>query len=50
MSRDLVMKERIELIKNLEEYRDTFAMGFDSSHDIERLIENLKAEESEDQD
>ncbi len=44
------MKERIELIKKLEEYRDTFAMSYDSSHYINRLIENLKAEEGEDQD
>ena len=44
------MKERIELIKRLEEYQATFAMGFDSSHDIDRLIENLKAEENDCED
>jgi len=44
------MPERIELIKRLEEYRDTFFMGLSSSHHIDLLIQDLKAEEAEKED
>jgi len=44
------MQDRIELIERLEEYRDTFVMNFDSSHALKLLIENLKAEEDENED
>jgi len=42
------MKERLELIKRLQEYRDKFFMGNSSAHHIDLLIQDLKAEEDED--
>ena len=41
------MKERLDLIKYLEEYKEIYSLSYDSSIYIEQLIQSLKDEELE---
>jgi len=41
------MKERIDLIKDLDKYQDEYCMNFDTAEHMRLLIQDLKIEEDE---
>ena len=41
------MKQRLELIKYLEEYKDIYNLSYDSNNYLQLLVDSLKLEQEE---